>query len=238
MKDYNPRVPFSKTSRPLQRAAPSPFMPLTVGLHTASIALNTMTYASAPIAGPPSRAHASSSAVASKNTFRNAAPPPNQISGDEERQFLEFHGWRPTDQSTISSSSSETVEISRKRLKDVAGDVFAESRYDQNYPPGESSAAAYSSAPSKSTMQVGLPIISTPPKLTMLTFQPLEAFQPHSSSSLGQSSMISDQWTQPLHSSDSSASATTSPQTTGVKRRLGMGRSATGYSNKKFKPPA
>jgi DNA helicase-2/ATP-dependent DNA helicase PcrA len=87
-------------------------------------------------------------------------------------------------------------------------------------------------------MQVGLPNISTPPKLTMLTFQPLEAFRPHSSSSLAQSSMISDQWTQPLHSSDSSASATTSPQTIGVKRRLGMGRSATGYSNKKFKPPA
>ncbi len=222
LKDYNPRVPFSKNSIPLQRAAPSPFMPLTVGLHTASIALNTMTYASAPIG-----------AVASKNTFHNAALSPNQISGDNQRQILESHAQWPMDKSTISSSSRETVETSRKRLKDVAGDTCTESHYDQNHSPGESSTSAYPSAPSKST----LPFVS--PNVTMLTFLPLEALRPHSSSSLGQSNMISDHpWSQPLHSSDSSASATTSPQTIGVKRRLGMGRSKTGYSNKKFKPPA
>src|SRR6266540_3115013 len=40
MKDYNPRVPFSKNPRPPPRAAPSPFMPVSVALQTASMGVH------------------------------------------------------------------------------------------------------------------------------------------------------------------------------------------------------
>lgn len=213
MKDYNPRVPFGQKSRPLQRAAPSPFMPPTLGLQRASIALNTVTYSSASNTSPP--AHVPSSVV-SKNTLE-ALPLQyhlsNQISGD--------HTSRLKGQSTISSSVPylrETIDTRKKWLKDIAGEASTNLYYDQNRPSCETS-SAHASAPLKVSNQV------------VLTSSPLEAPRAHSSSS-GQSSDRTR--TRPLHSL--STAGTTA--IIGVKRRLGMGRSTTGYSNKKFKPPA
>ena len=68
LKDYNPRVPFSKQARLPTRAEPSPFMPVTVELQTASLDLNSRLHSKTVI--PPFGAQ-SSPLPSSSKAFTN-----------------------------------------------------------------------------------------------------------------------------------------------------------------------
>ncbi|KAJ3512674.1 hypothetical protein NLJ89_g3394 [Agrocybe chaxingu] len=120
---------------------------------------------------------------------------------------------------------------------------FLHLQYDQNYPPGECSSRPSDrvgpkppkiqriipSTPSYETPSVpamSSTMVSSPPKAS------------HYTRLCPVSELPSLQSLPRIQSSNSPhTNSVSAPQTVGVKRRLGMGRTTTGYSNKKFKPP-
>ena len=134
-------------------------------------------------------------------------------------------------------------------LNERHGDVTSRSilsTYDQTRPPGESSSRARSSALSKEASQQSEPCfvdygMSTAPEPTALSVipsqpkgpqYPVPSIVPNLPS--GRDAVIR---TEPSLLSSQHVARTAVPQTAGVKRRLGMGRMTTSYSNKRFKHP-
>ena len=144
-------------------------------------------------------------------------------------------------------SSSRTSSSARGQASAKPANFSASlppTHYDQNYPPGESSAGPKVFASSK--------IMEEPPAAfpsASYEMMSTDSSSPMDVISTPKASIHSDPRPVSEHSTEASshpriqmsnssqATPPLVPQTAGVKRRLGMGRTMTGYSNKKFKPP-
>ena len=181
-------------------------------------------------------------------------PPSSQVSPPRGRSA----GSYPSKSSSVSlvekNSRTTPVHVPRLRLNNYLDDVLGKSiAYDQNHPPGGPS-ALLSIAKAQSTMK---PLYMQQDIIQNADRDMAPAIFEEPSSRISISSKLPTASHQdPCFVSDLPSAITTpsrpgisqpsrsqttcqavSLPTSGVKRRLGMGRTTGGYSNKKFKPP-
>lgn len=253
MKDYK-KPPFSKSRQANPRVKPSH------SSVTTTAGTSIYPFQSARLA------YSSSPSTSNESTLMPHLPeepcqlslsgfdlsPSSQVSPPRGRSA----GSHPSKSSSVSlvqkNSRTTPVDVPRLRLNNYLDDVPGKSiAYDQNYPPGGPS-ALLSIAKAQSTMKPSYmqeDIIQNADRdMAPAIFEEPSA---RTSSKLPTAShqdpcFVSDLPTlittpsRPGISQPSRSQTTcqaVSLPTSGVKRRLGMGRTTGGYSNKKFKPP-
>ena len=198
LRDYNPRIPFSKQARLPTRAEPSPFMPATVHLQTASLDLNARLHAvtSAGPSGAQTSPLSSSSNVLTSSPL-NPGPVALNLHSLQRFSHISHHGSAPCPNELITQSSGST---STKTPSENLNLPHLEPTPIVQVAEGSS---RVNSSPSTTQLQSS-PVVNVP------------------------NAQIQSQ-------NRTSNSSSPIAGKMGVKRRLGMGRCATGYSNKKFK---
>ncbi|CAA7266986.1 unnamed protein product [Cyclocybe aegerita] len=276
MKDYNKKVPFSKSKRYAKPSASlNNSFATAAALHPASMGLlqhiDVFTAFDADRSAHPQGHNPESSRPGPRDIFQppcqtlaHWSMPRSQpsfstnatvVSAPAHPQNRTFHLHPSLTSSAPLASGSVASNVVKRKVELTAGNSqqasakmqstgpFLHPHYDQNRLPGECS-----SRPSAR-------VASKPPKIQR-TIPPTPSYETPSvsviSSTMASSPPRASHYTRPCPVSDlpslqslpriqpSNSPQTNSlsaPQTVGVKRRLGMGRTTTGYSNKKFKPP-
>ena len=239
LRDYNPRVPFSKNSRPPPRAAPSPFMPVSVALQTASMDVHTTR--SGPSSG--SRTGPLPSHVPVKPLDKNQQPT-HVGSQFSPRPPTERHTSRllpPTEVDQCPANPLSTPLISPPKIM-VPTTTSSKSSTSASHIPSLPSLRYDPQKEPNFRTQVTIMSEEMNTKATVLSSNlsnttPIPFSEPLMTSLPTPVPSVPRDQNRPQTQSTSSSNLDPPPTVGhGVKRRLGMGRSATGYANKKFRP--
>lgn len=246
MKDYK-KPPFGKSrkAKPIVKPLPSTLASSTMALGTYVHAFQSSTsaYSSSPSAcdestqGPQLPEHSWRPNLAGPEPSSNSQIPP-----------LRSAASYPSKSSSVSlvqkNARTTPVHVSRPRSNNYLNEApKSHTTYDQNYPPGGPSSLA-GTRPKMSDIQRDIlqnadheiaPAIFGATSARISSELPTASHQDHPCfvSNLPKTTNPS----QPRTPQPSKSQQIVSLPTTGVKRRLGMGRTTGGYSNKKFKPP-
>ncbi|KAF9532506.1 P-loop containing nucleoside triphosphate hydrolase protein [Crepidotus variabilis] len=260
-RDYNPKVPFGKPPASFQRPGMSAFVPMSELYSSAAL---TVQLPVGHQSVPTPRTHMTNLTSFRQDVLPNAVSEKSRP--ERPRSFFDMsqaqtatssktylsqpasiNGANGTSRLMSSTGSSSKTNRPKNTPMTVDIDLTRSSsppQYDENHPPGEPSSRLnpvlldqdprkrFSSLPNSpanisSTNSSQLDVASSPARtpssrLPVVTNLPSVATVPPR--------------TQPSPMKQGSSTTENVAQTTGVKRRLGMGRGYTGYSNKKFKP--
>jgi len=250
MKDYK-KPPFSKSRKvnPIVKPLPSTLASSTMALGTYVHPFQSAAsaYSSSPSAydestrGPQLSEHSWRPDLAGPNPSSSSQIPPLGSAVSYSSKFSSV--------SHVQKKNARTthVHVSRPRSNNYMDEApESPTTYDQNYPPGGPSSLARAqpimSDIQRDTMQNAdhdtAPTIFGAPSARISSELPTASHQDHPCfvSDLPKTINPSQPRT-PKPLKLQTTDHVVSLPTTGVKRRLGMGRTTGGYSNKKFKPP-
>ena len=248
LKDYT-KAPFGKSRKVKPTVKPSR-VPSTLASSTMAPVTNVHPFQSAMSEHPSACDESTHEPQLPEHSWRpNIAEPDPSFSSQISplRSAVSY----PSKSSSVSlvkkNARTTSAQVPRSRsnsYSNEAPDMFT--TYDQNYPPGGPSSVARTrpimSDIQRDTIQNAdhdiAPAIFGAPSARISSELPTASHQdrPCFVSNLPKTTNPSQPRTpQPLRSQ--TTGRVVSLPTTGVKRRLGMGRTTGGYSNKKFKPP-
>jgi hypothetical protein len=252
LKDYK-KAPFSKSRKvkPTVKPLPSTLASSTMASSTMAPGTNVHPFQSAMSAHPSSPSVAS---VCDESTHEHswrpnlAEPDPSFSSQISPLRSAVSYPSKSSSVSLVKKNARTTpVHVPRPRSNSYSNEAPGMLiTYDQNYPPGGPSSVVRTrpimSDIQRDTIQNAYhdiaPAIFGAPSARISSELPTASHQDHPCfvSNLPKATNPSQPRT-PQPSKSQTTGRVVSLPTTGVKRRLGMGRTTGGYSNKKFKPP-
>ena len=234
MKDYK-KPPFSKSRKANPTVKPLP----------STLASSTMSLGTSSHLFPSAASTSSSPSAYDESTRGHSGPDPSSSSQIAPLGSVSYSS-KFSSVSLVQKKKSHTtsVHVPRPSSNNYIDDAPERlTNYDQNYPPGGPSSLART-RPIMSDIQVTIQNADHDPAPAIFGASSARISLPTAShqdylcfvSDLPKTTDPSQPRTpQPLRLQTTDLVA--SLPTTGVKRRLGMGRTTGGYSNKKFKPP-